>query len=76
MSTAYFHLLLFPRIAFFNEFEPINPKLSMKKQSDDLREGTPFEPRCVYDVLPVLKTSLSEKVSIYSIFKLHYNIFI
>lgn len=48
-------------IAFFNEFEPINPKISTKKQSDDLRAGTSFEPRCVYDVLPVMKTSLSEK---------------
>lgn len=48
-------------IAFFNEFEPINPKISLKKQTDDLRAGAAFEPTCVYDVLPVMKTSLSEK---------------
>lgn len=35
----------------------------MKKQTDDLRAGVAFEPRCVYDVLPVMKTTLSEKVS-------------
>jgi len=48
-------------ITFFNEFEPINPKISLDKQSDDLRAGTAFEPKCVYDVLLVLKTTLSEK---------------
>lgn len=48
-------------IKFFNEFEPINPKISIKKQTEDLRAGTAFEPRFVYDVLPVLKTTLSEK---------------
>lgn len=48
-------------IKFFNEFEPINPKISIKKQTEDIRAGTAFEPRFVYDVLPVLKTTLSEK---------------
>ena len=52
------------RISFFNEFEPINPKVSLKKQSEDLKAGSPFEPKNVYDVLPVMKTSLSEKVSV------------
>jgi len=48
-------------ISFFNEFEPINPKIPLRKQSEDLRAGAPFEPRCVYDVLPVMKSALSEK---------------
>ena len=52
------------RISFFNEFEPINPKVPLKKQSEDIRSGSAFEPKNVYDVLPVMKTSLSEKVSV------------
>lgn len=48
-------------IAFFDEFDQINPRISLKKQTEDIRAGTPFEPNCVFDVLPAMKTTLSEK---------------
>jgi len=48
-------------IAFFSEFEPINPRIPLKKQTDDLRGGEAFEPKCVYEMLPAMKTTLSEK---------------
>ncbi|XP_065675118.1 ubiquitin carboxyl-terminal hydrolase 10-B-like [Hydra vulgaris] len=48
-------------IAFFNEFESINPKISLKKQSEDIKTGASFEPRCIYNVLTTMKASLSEK---------------
>jgi hypothetical protein len=64
------------RILFFNEFEPINPKIPMKKQTEDLRAGVAFEPRCVYDVLPVMKTTLSEKVSSLTLFFYGYKLMV
>ena len=35
-----------------------------KGLADDLKLGTPFEPKKVYDILAVLKSTLSEKVSV------------
>ena len=64
LDFNFFICCMYFRISFFNEFEPINPKVPLKKQSEDLRAGSAFEPKNVYDVLPVMKTSLSEKVSV------------
>lgn len=46
-------------IAFFNRFHPI--EVQGKKENEELHYGHAFEPKGVYDVLSVMKSSLSEK---------------
>lgn len=48
-------------IAFFNKFQPVEVHTSGKKENEELNYGAAFEPKGVYEVLSVMKSSLSEK---------------
>lgn len=48
-------------IDFFNKFDPFEVHSSGKKESEELNYGAAFEPKAVYQVLSVMKSSLSEK---------------
>ena len=49
-------------IAFFNRFEPVEViHAPGRRESEEVNYGAPYEPKCVYEVLSVMKSSLSEK---------------
>jgi len=48
-------------ISFFDRFEPIEIHSTGKRDNEELNYGGAFEPKGVYEVLSVMKSSLSEK---------------
>jgi len=48
-------------ISFFHRFEPIEMHSSGKRDNEEVNYGAAFEPKGVYEVLSVMKSTLSEK---------------